>query len=309
MIRLHAYKLVFSIACVASLFLILSRSPAGERSKPGSTRKGDRIPEGIPLLDAIFGGTDSSGSKKNPDRGGMPSTPDDLFQAVTGMAAKVVEIADDQLPDLPPETSRSLGDRYRRTLVAKHRELHVHRHKELVHRLWNELLMAASLDRDAFRLTLTDDKSVNAFAFVGNNVVVTRGFLDFADAAADREGMIRFVLAHELGHIVLKHTEAPFRRSAFVNGVMPGSGIAPDLLSRLIGESALNQSSELACDCFARKLLLENNWSTDGGVEFFKAATRTSRPPRADEVVAALFRSHPDDMKRADNIRTGRLCQ
>src|SRR5262245_49912535 len=52
-----------------------------------------------------------------------------------------------------------------------------------------------------FYFKIVDDKSINAFALPGGPIYVHRGAIE----AADNEAQIAGVMAHEIGHIVLRH--------------------------------------------------------------------------------------------------------
>jgi len=72
-----------------------------------------------------------------------------------------------------------------------------------------------------FRVQLADDSSVNAFALPGGNLYVLRGLVEQAESTEEIAG----VLAHEVGHAVLRHGVRRIARQA-------GFGLA---LSLVIG--------------------------------------------------------------------------
>src|SRR5437762_777642 len=52
-----------------------------------------------------------------------------------------------------------------------------------------------------YQFRIVNDKAINAFALPGGFVYINRGAIE----AADTEGQIAGVMAHEIGHVVLRH--------------------------------------------------------------------------------------------------------
>jgi Zn-dependent protease with chaperone function len=69
--------------------------------------------------------------------------------------------------------------------------------------LWNEVCRRAGLSPDAYRLVMTDQPTVNAFATGDSMVSIDEGMLD---SLGDPE--IKAVIAHELGHHTKRHIGA-----------------------------------------------------------------------------------------------------
>lgn len=65
--------------------------------------------------------------------------------------------------------------------------------------LWNDVCARADLHPDAYRLRMTDQSTINAFASGDSVVSLDQGMLDMSD------GAIAAVIAHELGHHTKRH--------------------------------------------------------------------------------------------------------
>ncbi len=65
----------------------------------------------------------------------------------------------------------------------------------------------------SFTFTVLNDPKVNAFALPGGYVYVTRGLLALADSEAEMAG----VLAHEIGHVVARHTAERYSQAVAAN--------------------------------------------------------------------------------------------
>ena len=186
----------------------------------------------------------------------------DFIEVASESVRAGVAVVDDALPPLDPKVAREFGDTFRESLVASHKRITDRKTLELVLPIWKDVLKAAKEDLSSVTLTVVDDPEVNAFAFVGRNVVVNRGFVEFARGCVQTNDVIRFVLSHELGHIVCGHTDTLFRRMIAAEKIAPGGGLAPEFVEGIIKNTPLNQGAELQADRFAKQLHVDNGWSS-----------------------------------------------
>ena len=101
--------------------------------------------------------------------------------------------------------------------------------------LGKQLAARAPGDRYPYQFRIVNDTAINAFALPGGFVYVNRGAIE----AADTEAQIAGVMAHEIGHVVLRHgtnqmskayiAQAPF---AILGGVL-GSNSVGGVLAQL----------------------------------------------------------------------------
>jgi len=226
------------------------------------------------------------------------------LDAVTGLATTAIETVDQSLPELPPEKSRELGRTHLKAVLKEHPAIRDGKRPTAARRITDEIIQAAGLTPQKFTVTIVEDDTINAYAFVGQNIVINSGFLDFADGDAD---MIRFVLAHEVGHIVEGHTDLPFRRQLLTESLAGVGTLASDAIQTILKNSPYNRAQEEEADCFAVRMLRGCNRSTEGGVRFFrKMAAQAStdangrKKSEDDSIVTELFNSHPDDARRIE---------
>lgn len=108
---------------------------------------------------------------------------------------------------------------------------------------------------DGFSFTILDSATVNAFALPGGYIHVTRGLV----ALAGDEAELASVLAHEIAHVMARHSAERYRQAAIgelgagLMGAVLGGGIAPiaDLGAELGADaylSAYNRHQELEAD-------------------------------------------------------------
>lgn len=102
-------------------------------------------------------------------------------------------------------TSPILGD----TLVANY-----------VNALGQRIATASKRPELAYSFTVIDSRVVNAFTVGGGKVFVYRGLIEQMGDEAELAG----VLAHEIGHVVGKHTAVQLTNNLIMQGIVAGSG-------------------------------------------------------------------------------------
>lgn len=219
-----------------------------------------------------------------------------------------LDVADEALPPLDPGVAKNFGDDFRRSVVSEHGRITDRQSLDLVMPIWNEVVRASRERPASLTITLVNDRDINAFAFVGRNVVVNRGFLDFAKGCTRTEDVIRFALAHELGHIVCGHTDTLFRRLVAAEQIVPGAGVAPAIIESIVKQTPISQAAEREADCFARRMHMANGWSLEGAREFFTRVQQMSGRPSSGAAIESLFGSHPDESRRLELLETGSGC-
>lgn len=148
-----------------------------------------------------------------------------------------------------------------------------------------------------YEFRILDTFIVNALALPGGYVYLTRGLMKRLDSEAELAG----VLAHEVAHVVARHSAEQIERARAANLGLIGYTV---LLGRPRGLEALgidvganlffarhSREDEAEADSLAVGLLIETGWHPDGLVSFFRTmmANRDSKPGALE----SLFASHP----------------
>ena len=142
---------------------------------------------------------------------------------------------------------------------------------------------------------------INAFALPGGTIVVLDGLV----AASGSDEQVLAVLAHELGHVALRH---PMRRAT--KGV--GLGLMAGLLWGDISSVAANvpavvgllnysREEEREADAFAVKVLNENGLDAKPLIDIFETFER-SHGGRGS-AVPGFMSSHPSTPERIEHLR------
>ena len=294
------------VAAICGLVLLVGRWAVLPTKRPSKTDA--LVAEGVGLFSDLSETLRRGGSGKQATLGSDSTDPIKLAAKAAGDALYVAgNIVDDSLPPLTPATSKEFGDLHREALINEHGVLTDRQSLELVNGVWQQVLKATHQNPERYTLTLIRCDEINAYAFVGGNVVVTKGFLEFANSCKFPAPVLRFALSHEMAHLRLGHTDSLFRRMIAADRIVPGSRVAPEVVATIIKQTPINQAAEQAADCFARRLHLEQNWPLSGGEEFF-SRVGSGQPPVADNGLSCLFRSHPGDEDRLKAFRTGKGC-
>lgn len=185
-------------------------------------------------------------------------------------------------------------------------------------------LTAKLKTRYRFKLRVIDHAMVNAFAAPGGYVIVMRGLIDKAESGDEVAG----VLAHEIGHVIERHsTEALFRSLGFNlivatlvgNTTSMGSAVAE--IGTGLASLSYGRAAEREADAVGVKLLNGADINGTGLAGFFARLTagrdkgkKSSAKKRkatsgVDGGIWGYLSTHPPSAERARRIKalsTGR---
>jgi Zn-dependent protease with chaperone function len=176
------------------------------------------------------------------------------------------------------------------------------------------------------RLTLSfrSGMDANAFALPGGTIVMTDGLVE----AAARQGLgdeaLVGVLAHEIGHVVHRHTTRMLVEQAVLN---VGLGLALGDVSSLVSMGgslltglAYRRNHETEADCFAAALMRRAQLPTTPMADLLlsmeeardakagkRKGTSAGEPPPESSGWESLLSSHPATPARAVQFKQGRL--
>jgi beta-barrel assembly-enhancing protease len=173
--------------------------------------------------------------------------------------------------------------------------------------LGKRLAAHAPGEKYSYQFRIVNDSAINAFALPGGFVYVNRGALE----AADTEAQIAGVIAHEIGHVALRHgthqastayvAQAPL---AILGGVL-GSNSVGGVLAQLgvsFATSSLllrySRDAESQADLMGTQILHDSGYDPRAMVEFFEKIQAQSKG-RAIQ----FFSDHPNPENRISNVQ------
>src|SRR5262245_11565271 len=157
-----------------------------------------------------------------------------------------------------------------------------------------------------FQFKIVNDKSINAFALPGGFIYVNRGTFD----AAANEAQLAGVIAHEIGHVVLRHgtnqaskayaAQAPL---ALLGGVL-GSNSVGSVIAQLgigFGVNSLllknSRDAERQADLMGTQILYDAGYDPRQMAQFFERLQAESKG-RAIQ----FFSDHPNPENRIGSV-------
>src|SRR2546425_11472289 len=166
---------------------------------------------------------------------------------------------------------------------------------------------APTNEKYPFQFKIVNDTAINAFALPGGFIYVNRGAID----AADNESQIAGVMAHEIGHVVLRHGTHQISRAyvaqaplAILGGVL-GTGSMGSILGQLGVGFGLNslflkysRDAESQADLMGTQILHDSGYDPKAMVGFFEKLQAQSKG-RAIQ----FFSDHPNPENRISNVQ------
>lgn len=155
-----------------------------------------------------------------------------------------------------------------------------------------------------FNFKVYQTNELNAFALPNGEVRVYSGLMD---AMTDQE--LLFVIGHEVGHVVNRHSLQEFRVAAASSGIrsiaVSSTGTLGQIANGQLGEltekfvnAQFSQSQEEQADDYGLVILKANGLSPKIGA----AALRKLASARSTGLLTRMFSSHPDPESRAQRL-------
>ena len=174
----------------------------------------------------------------------------------------------------------------------------------------SRLLGAANQPNAKFTVTILDTSDVNAFALPGGYIFVTRGIL----ALANDQSELAAILAHEISHVILHHSQARTERAKttdlvdkVVSGVF-GSDPSTDQSANKakLSFAAFSQAQELAADKSGIQIAGRAGFDPYAAARFLSAMGRFAQyqqgtADQGDDFLSS-HPSTPDRVQKANDI-------
>ncbi|MGH7325211.1 MAG: M48 family metallopeptidase [Candidatus Rokuibacteriota bacterium] len=155
------------------------------------------------------------------------------------------------------------------------------------------------------RVTVMDGREVNAFALPGGQIVLLRGLLDITDSPE----MLAGVLAHEVQHVLRRHTTRAIIQHASTGLMVAAiagdvSGLVAFALegARVVGALGYSRRAEEEADAEGMRMLLEAGIDPSGFITFFENLGRQRESVELHGVWRYLS-THPSGGDRVETLR------
>lgn len=181
---------------------------------------------------------------------------------------------------------------------------------EAVSRVGQKVVAGSDAARSEYRYAfhvLRDPETVNAFALPGGQVFVTAGLLKHLRNEAQLAG----VLAHEVGHVVGRHSAEHLAKAQFTQILVGAAGVAASddrgdgqraaAVAAMVGSLVnmkFSRKDESEADAFGVKYMSQAGYDPRAMIELMRILKEASGPSRQPE----FLNTHPDPGNREQAI-------
>lgn len=236
-----------------------------------------------------------------------PSTAQSITKSA-GAVSKSVE-------EFTPEQEYYIGRSVAAVILTKYSPYTSRRANDYLNHLGQTLAQASDMPEifRGYRFLVLDSDEINAFATPGGHIFVTRGLL----RCCRNEDAAAAVLAHEIGHIQLKHGIQAIKKARVTDAlttiaVEGARTLAPNevaLLTETFGGAIMDitttlinngysRSFEYEADNAAQTILRRLGYDPNGLVEMLKVMGKNLKPGEA-----GFAKTHPAPQDRIDEIQ------
>ena len=205
------------------------------------------------------------------------------------------------------ETEVSLGEKLAAQVERQQRVLRNRDVQAYVRLVANQLVTHASGDRPEvrYRVTVLDNPNqINAFALPAGFLYVYTGLL----LAADNEAELAGILAHEIGHVVGRHSANQLATQLGLNILVSlALGENSEELASLAAQAGtsgalarFSRDDEREADAFGVKYTIAAGYDPRGLLTFFEKLKKLEG--RRQSGLESLLSSHPATQERIDRI-------
>jgi predicted Zn-dependent protease len=204
---------------------------------------------------------------------------------------------------------RALGEQVNREVRAEARLVKDRVVWDYVREIGHRIVAASGSQPFTYSFYVVEDDAINAFALPGGYIYIHSETILAARNVAELAG----VIAHEVGHVALRHVAKNYRRQQGVGSLYRIGVYAASLLGGGLAGSAANLGGGLAAaaylnsygrdaereaDAFAVEVMPRAGYDPEGLVTFFKTMLSESggQPP-------AWLSSHPTTVERIEKTQ------
>ena len=202
------------------------------------------------------------------------------------------------------EEEKQLGDKFAVEIEKQHKVVNDPEIQNYINRLGARLLKGVRQVDFPYTFKVVDDKNINAFAAPGGHTYVNTGLIK----AADSETELAAVIAHEINHVVARHSTRQMTQQygyQMLAGLLLGSqGQIAQLAADLFGKAGTlyySREMEHQADELGVETMYKAGYNPQGMVTFFRKLQGEGE--REPGKIAQFFSTHPLTSERIANIQ------
>lgn len=202
------------------------------------------------------------------------------------------------------EEEKQLGDKFAVEIEKQHKVVNDPEVQSYINRLGSKLVTGVRQVDFPYTFKVVEDKSINAFAVPGGHTYVNTGLIK----AAESETELAAVMAHEINHVVARHSTRQMTQQygyQLVVGLLLGNQgdlakVAADMFGKA-GSLYYSRGMESEADALGVETMYKAGYNPQGMVTFFKKLETTGGGDPSK--VAQFFSSHPNTSQRIADIQ------
>lgn len=212
-----------------------------------------------------------------------------------------------QYVDLSAEEEIALGAQSTPVMLEQYGGLHPDEVAQRTVKSIGQRLVQNSIASSApyqFRFyLLADSQTVNAFALPGGPVFITYALY----SNLENEDQLAGVLAHEIGHVIGRHSAEQMAKQGFTNTVLTGVAVGSEspeatqaaaVIGNLVNMK-YGRGDELESDNLGVKIMLDSDYDPEALIGVMQILKQAAGPNRIPEFQS----THPDPENRIEKIK------
>lgn len=199
---------------------------------------------------------------------------------------------------------KQLGEKFATEIEKQHKVVTDPEVQAFINRVGKRLLTGVQKVEFPYTFKVVEDKSINAFAVPGGYTYINTGLIK----AADSETELASVMAHEINHVVARHSTRQMTQRygySLVTGLLLGSqGEIAKLAADLFGTAGLlyySRDMESEADYLGVETMYKAGYNPQGMVTFFQKLAAVGR--QEPSKIATFFSTHPQTPDRIKDIQ------
>lgn len=200
-----------------------------------------------------------------------------------------------QISNLSDQQEVQYGSQIRQQLISQN-NVRLYQNEELsryVNQIGKRLVAVSSRPNLPYRFEIVDNPEVNAFATMGGFIYLHTGLI----TTASNEAELASVIAHEIGHVVARHSQKQIRQQAITQGLLTAAGLDQTNIVKLGVDLAVNlphsRQDEYEADNLGLEMLTSAGYAPRAMVDFMQKLGKSSGR------VPTLLSTHPNGLDRA----------
>ena len=202
------------------------------------------------------------------------------------------------------EEEKQLGEKFAVEIEKKHKVVTDPEVQNYINRVGARLMTGVQKVDFPYSFKVVKDDSINAFAVPGGHTYVNTGLIK----AAASETELASVMAHEINHVVARHSTRQMTQQygySLVAGLLLGNqGEVAKLAADLFGQAGLlhySREMESQADYLGIQTMYQAGYNPQGMVSFFNKLAAAGRQDPGK--IAQFFSSHPGTTERIQGIQ------